>query len=370
MGDPPKENKGGVEEGLEKVVVAAFELTGETLKNAPQLAEDALKSKEVRQAFLDWAVKETVSAVKKGDGTSGGSIIVSGDANEAGKRLLESLGESAKDEVIKKIKETPEFKRLEGRVDKLKELFEKSPTGVFVEKNKTWLIISGILAGVGGVTLLYVAKTGDKVLSLAEGKDVKIAKLGKIEFRAGATKLEPSTTTLGANVIAKGKWDNIEAKVELSGVVSGKNEYVQVGGKAELEYTPNKDTSFKFTLDANTYKLTPLAFGNNKPLAGLDPGARDRPSWSFSAAASVKWKISPKGDLSMSLGTTIDERWVKPRFDLGYNYHMKGLDLGIKGGLFLDRPLGDSWRGPPGTELGKDPIRPGMGEFIGGVLWF
>lgn len=371
MGDGPGDKKkGGLDGEFERVVVGAFELAGDVVKDGPQLADAVLNSKAVQEKIQGWIVDEAMKGAKEGNAQSVGSVFISGDPADAAKRLLDAVQGEAKDELLKQIKKMPAFKRLDGRIDKLGEAFKATPTGVFLEKNKTWLIIVGVLASIGGMAVLYVKRTGDGPLSLIEGKDVKIGTLGKVEFKAGATKLEPSTQTFGAKVLASAKFGKVSVTTELSGAVSGDKEYLQVGGKATIEYEPKQDLTLKFVLDGSTYKLTPLAFGQNKPIAGLDPGARERSAWTLNAAASLKWKIDEKGDFNLSLGTSLEERWIRSRFELGYNYRTKGLGFQFKGGLGLDSPLGDPGRGAMGVPMGKDPFRPGLNAGLGLSLWF
>lgn len=212
MSDEPKQCT-SVLNSAQRTIALAFDLVGATVDNLPSLVAGALQSPEVEKAIraaLEEQGKKLVSEHK--DDQKGGTIVVTPEKVQgAGEAVGKAALNAGLTQLEKKIKDSPEAKALQKSAEQLLEDFKCSPTGVFVDNNKTVLIIVGSVIAVAGVTSLYVFKFGDEIGKPITGKAVQV-KLGKLSLSGKLTKFEPSTRTLGAELTLGANWKSIDPK--------------------------------------------------------------------------------------------------------------------------------------------------------------
>ena len=237
-----------------QVFVLAFELVDSELERLPEQLAKTLASAPVQDA-----IKKTLLdfAKNKSKGSAADGTVISGD--EA-KKLMESLKkgvtDAAGDELLKQIKKTPEYLKLETSIAAFKKAAESSKLGVWVDKNKGILYVIGAALVVGTGTVLYVTKTGGTVLNTAldplEGKEFEVLQIGKLTIKAGLWDFQPDARILGARVIGTAAWDKVKLEMKF-GILAEEAAIKQVQGEAALKSGP---VSLKFTADAKPQAST------------------------------------------------------------------------------------------------------------------
>ena len=217
-----------------KTVALAVKLPGAAIKdsysnlnevlNDPKLQNELASAlKAAGQALMDEMAKnKTISAGKS----------LSRIAKVSGKNLQKPM--------TSQIKKSPEYRRLEKGLKEFKCSFDNTPVGVFVNNNRTLLIIIGVVGAVGSGVAMYYTRTGDlpaKAFRLAELISIEI---GAVSISAEKFVFTPSVRGIEVAIDTTAKWDNVKAKFGLSAAF--KNDKITgVGGKSELsvELDPN-----------------------------------------------------------------------------------------------------------------------------------
>ncbi|MPZ57164.1 MAG: hypothetical protein GEU91_11850 [Rhizobiales bacterium] len=106
---------------------------------------------------------------------TGGSVISGEEAKKLAESLQKGVTDAAGAELLKKIKNTPEYLKLESSIGAFTKAAASSTLRVWVDKNKGVLYVVGAALVVGTASVLYVTKTGGSVLNTAldplEGND-------------------------------------------------------------------------------------------------------------------------------------------------------------------------------------------------------
>lgn len=196
-----------------KTLVLAVDLVGYELENGPKRVAEALQNKAVLEA-IQKALKEEAEKILK-EQKEGLTV----DGREAASRLAAEFGKAVLDAGSKQVKDDIEksaaYKKVEKSLKDLECAFKKSKVGVFIDENKTVLIIVASGVVVGAATAMYVAGVGDKPLEwatdLAE-KKLKGIQLGKIDLSVPNLKIEPSTKRIEVEVgVNTARWKAIPA---------------------------------------------------------------------------------------------------------------------------------------------------------------
>ncbi|MEM6483568.1 MAG: hypothetical protein AAF662_01095 [Pseudomonadota bacterium] len=135
-------------------VVLGIRLVGATAANREAIAEQVLGSSAVQEAlkttFFSHAAQLTDAKLR--------GVALDG---AAAKSFLKPLQKSASPKALSALKAQQEFKAARSGLAQLKCSFQKTPVGVFVDDNKTWLIIIGAVVGAAGTVAMYRMKSGD-----------------------------------------------------------------------------------------------------------------------------------------------------------------------------------------------------------------
>jgi hypothetical protein len=229
------------------------EASQKTVALVVDLGEAALGSSEVvvKGILKDPKFQKAVAAALKAEGQAMMADQTKGRTTgigEATRRLGGAAGKAAlakspvaAQRVLQKSPGTKtEYQRVERGLKELTCAYEKSPIGVFVSRNNTWLIIVGSVAALGGAAGMYVARAGDfpaKAFSLLE--NIPPIKLGSVSLSANRVNFVPSErkVDLGIKASAEWKrpqqWQTIKANFQVQ--MDFKNDQIAgVAGKAEL----------------------------------------------------------------------------------------------------------------------------------------
>jgi hypothetical protein len=196
------------------IVSTGTRLVGNTIVDIDQHINKTLESKEFQDAlkkavrehqnrmFFDdlkgkhrspeEAEKEKLNAILKATKNAGGSVIQSS------------------------IMQTPTGQQLKQELQAFKREFECSPTGVWIDENKTTLIVVGALGLVGGSFYMYKNRTGDTIGTIGENLLKKTWVVGSVNLETKVTKLKPSARELGVSAALSYKWRGIKTKVAVN----------------------------------------------------------------------------------------------------------------------------------------------------------
>lgn len=229
MGEP----KTDVVDATHQVFVLAFDLADAEIGKLPEQVGAALTSPAVQEA-----IKKTLLDYAKSKSQTGTSVISGDDA----KKLVEALGTGVKDaaskELIEKIKQTPEYKKLESGIEGFKKAAQSSTLGVWIDRNKNVLYIVGAALVVGTATVLYVTKTGGSLVNAAvdplEGKQFEVLQVGKLKLKAGLWDFQPDARILGARVLGTMEWQKVSVELKF-GVLAQGAEIQQAEGAAVVK---------------------------------------------------------------------------------------------------------------------------------------
>jgi hypothetical protein len=199
-------------------VVLGIRLVGATAKNRDDIAEETLKSEKVQKAIHEAFRKQAGNLVKASlTGQALDSAVTLG--------LMGPIGKAAQPEAMKEVKKQKEYREAAVGLKNLKCAFDKTPVGVFVDENKTWLIIAGVVVGVGSAAAMYMSKSGDlpaKGLTAITGLAAKKFEVGNVTFGAKDLEFEPSKQNVkGTLGVTMGKLSPVKTEFKMGAAVKG-----------------------------------------------------------------------------------------------------------------------------------------------------
>lgn len=279
-----------------KLIPLAFDLigsgvdyAGDTIENLDAHILAALRSKQFRKA-VDKAVREynekTLSAIKAGKEFS----------LEDGKAALKQIRTGFLDAGKKTIKDTTNYHLLKKEQEEFKRAFECSETGIWVNENKTQLIIVGAVGILGGVAYMYKNRTGDTIAKLTKDKLEATWKVGTVNLSTQVTTFEPSTRSFGLAFDAKNNWRSIKSSYSLNFLAQENNYSVSSKGAVSFPLTFNQTMSLGMT------HVSTGRFGMSSDSTGDESTNR------MSAFATVEYK-SDEATMDLSAKYDTDDKF-------------------------------------------------------------
>ncbi len=290
-------------EASTELVVLAFDLAKNEIPELPKVLQSVLNSEDVKLG-IQQAMNEFY-LTRLAEGKPVGTDMGSKDAIELFQAVLKQSGGDVGDGVLKQVKATPQFKKLEAALKDFESALKTSPLGVFVDKNKGIVYVTGIALVVGGAAALFVTKTKSKVTDLAvgqlKGKPIPIFKVGNFSLKGSLLAFQPERRQLGVGFTGTEKLGAVEVSLTV-GVIASTAGVQQVNGAVVVksdqwsvkftatETLPQRKTDLHLTLDFDKMKLQPklglgmitqsdkpLGFsaeGSIRPLPGVDLGLK------------------------------------------------------------------------------------------------
>ena len=210
-------NCSGFAPAVHKTVGLGVKLVGATALDTPQLIAKVLSDEKVKKQLAEKLKKVGEELMKQQNG--GKQPSLGSSLGEIGSTVASSL----KDPAISEVKKSPGYKKLQTSLSQTKCAFENSPVGVFINENKTLLIIVSSVAAIGGGVAMYHSRSGDGLAKYAKHiPEIDIYSVGGVNFSLKKFKFEPSTRTLGADVKASAKWKNVQANFQIGGTFKDK----------------------------------------------------------------------------------------------------------------------------------------------------
>jgi hypothetical protein len=216
---------------LTKTVSVAIRLLGWSATNGHGLVERVLEDVAIQNKLAEEFRKAGEELMKQQMGdkplTLGASL---GKFGSSARKVLEKP-------VVSSFKKSAAFKKLEKSLEETKCAFDDTPVGAFVNDNKTWLLVTGVVAVVGGGFAMYRAKAGDvPAKAFAILPFLAHRKIGAVDLSLKTFTLEPSTQTVGADLAITGEWTNVKAEFEI-GAKFADEKLLSAAGKGKLVLT-------------------------------------------------------------------------------------------------------------------------------------
>jgi len=247
-----------------ELVPLAFDLvkdglvfSGDTVVNIDATLKQALNSndfqKKLNKAIQDYTniVIQKIKAGKQIDVAGARAVLDAG---------MEAYGEAIENAVTS----NPKMDLLKQEANAFKSAFECSPTGIWVNENKTMLIVMGVIGVVGGVAYMYKNRTGDTIASLSKDQLKKTWKVGTIDLNTKVTNLKPSNREFGLEFSASSKWKQFNTNITLSFLAQ--NDIISVSSKSSVAVALSTDKTLSLGMtqksDNSTLSL-PLASKNS-----------------------------------------------------------------------------------------------------------
>ncbi len=297
---------------LHESVVLLFDLAGYTVQNGPSLVENVLEDKKFQEEIKKALDKEALALVKKqqADPTVRAT-------SEDGTKFLKAAGSAAldagADSMKRQIERSSAYLKLEQSLRDLQCSFKKSPVGVWVDENKTLLIVIASGLALGGATAMYITRTGDLpagwAADLAE-KKLKSFHLGKITLGVEKFDFKPSDRELGAKVYADtSKWKGFP-NVKFSISAAAKDDKLTsfgVAGEVTVPIALNVAATAAGSADPILNKYS-LSLGVSGKADGLSiriaaDYLKEADKTSIGAKAGVDWKTKVGGTPLIVSGT-------------------------------------------------------------------
>ena len=217
-----------------KTVALAIDLVGWSATNSHRIVERVLENEKVQKKLAE-ELKKAGEALMK-EQASGKKLSVGGTLGKIGG----AAGGVLQKPVTNQVKQSLEYKRLDTSLSQMKCAFDSTPVGAFVNENKTLLIIVGSVAAIGGGVAMYHTKAGDtpaKALKLLPTL-LPTFSIGAVDLSVKNLEFKPSERKVGADATAKGKWQGVQANLQV-GATFANDALVRAAGKGNLILTFN-----------------------------------------------------------------------------------------------------------------------------------
>lgn len=258
-------------------LVLSIDLIGWELTHPGDRLELALKEPGVHWKIKNLIDKEAGYLVNPSFGANFGAT------GEQAKKIafgtLGVLGEASWDS----IKKSPRYKLLDSSLKDFKTEFDKTPTGIFVDRHKMELILAGSLLTIGGAVAQYHFRTNDDFADLyAKGVSLatKKIKIGDLTLGAEFPKFVPSKRQVEFKALAGYDFKVVDTKFEFGGKFEN-DRMNQFDGKAVVQvplHAAALDLKLKGSLGASTVRnpLTDVFDTKLKYSLGVEAETKDK----------------------------------------------------------------------------------------------
>ena len=196
------------------IVKTGGQLAVESVANFDQHIDKLLMSEKFKEAIR----KSMRDAQRKifFDSLNGVKLTEKQAENKKLEALLATVKKAGSAGVQTSIMNTVRGQQLQQETVAFKEALECSPMGVWVDKNKTKLIVVGALGLIGGSVYMYKHRTGDDVADLSKNLLKGTFNAGAVTFDGKVTAVVPSKRTFGAEMSASYQWQKVKTTAKIN----------------------------------------------------------------------------------------------------------------------------------------------------------
>jgi len=218
---PPEENNNSdFDKKLLKLIGMSFEVPPGELEKSIDALKKILGDKKFQQRIEKVFKDETDKLIKAKQQNSAQNRPGLPD-QDTGNRMLSGTQKAAKDLITSELKNSAHAKRLKRDADDLSDAFNKSPAGVWIDKNKGKVYVVGVLAVVGGAFAIYKTKE-DTMGKPLEFIDIE-KKMGSLSLSGAVTHFKPGTSEYGGKIKLSHDLQRFDYKLNVSGLYSKGN---------------------------------------------------------------------------------------------------------------------------------------------------
>jgi hypothetical protein len=203
------------------------------------LKSDALRAK-LQSAVLDYAI----------DKTKKGGVFDRSDP-KLGLTILDSLSTAAQSQLLEQIKKDAPARRIISAFNDFVASVKHTPMGVWVDKERNWLIIVGVVLAVGGTAALFYTRTDSALVNFPiqhiKGKAVPLWSPGNFKLSGSLLEFQPAQRKLGLEVIGEQKWERLDLAINF-GVVGSDPQAKQGDDHAFVASRDFKSIQMKYSL--------------------------------------------------------------------------------------------------------------------------
>jgi hypothetical protein len=254
-------------DAVKDTFLMGVQVTGSTAKDLDEHLKKALQSPQLQNAIkstLEEMAKKKLGEVPVQFSEEDSKKFL----GELGKKGAEALGDSVKEQ----IQQTPQYKDLERRAQRILDALKCSPTGVWFDQNKMVLYILGAGVLVGGATAMYVARGGDAVTepltSLIKDKKIRVPIPGNLEFSASGFKFVPSKREVDVDLGLSGQWKTVKADFKVNVQAVERNVQAAAAGTVVIPFRMGLIRA-EGSFDPRNSQVAPLRLGLG---LGITPG--------------------------------------------------------------------------------------------------
>lgn len=298
-----------------KSVLLAFDLADQTILNSPALLSSALQDKPVQDA-IKRALEQFI--LPRIPNTAG--ALTEEDAKALLKQLEGAPVTALTKDLLEKIQKSGQFLDLKASLNDFLQTAACAPLGSWVNKNRTLLIVSGLVLTLGGGIALFVTKTDKPIVDfpLALFKDAKIPlfKLGTLSGAATFGALKPSIREIGTGIILTEEFETVKLalKIGVTGVFAPSQQVQNAAVARSSAFTidptggdpKNSRVSLGLTLSSNSGALTAtlgVIVGKDAPPKGtLDASLKINKN----IAIGAQGVVSPNGAAALATVKLLD----------------------------------------------------------------
>ncbi|MBW2416200.1 MAG: hypothetical protein JRG76_17005 [Deltaproteobacteria bacterium] len=331
-----------------ETLVLVFDLVDSEIANSPRNLVAFLESDAYQKALTATLLKEGRRLMAEGPRG------VSASAAEDPWVVLKVLGQTtlatAERSTKQRIETSSGFKQVEVSVNQTVCAFKASKTGIWISKNKEWLIVVAAGLGVGTIAAMYVLREGDSLaergLILAKDK-LKWKVAGKLELGASQLEFKPSQREFKLGAFVQGNFQGVRAKIDLR-VATRNDRLASAGGSAQVIVPLGKTASL--TGDA-------AISGWREDISLVPTGPMNL---DYKLGLKLKWMGQGSGSrfslqLAADAAQTKGEQSVGSKLGVQFSTKLGGIPTALTGAARAGatRPDGSqSWKQDYGMEIG------------------
>ena len=213
----------GIFKSSKEVIVLAVEFSDKTLLNSPEIINKTLQNPKLQSEIQNILLEEARRlSAKQRQGTD----VTVDESKQLLKKASKPFVNIAAGDVKRQILNSWEYKKLKAGAQQLQCSFNSTPVGIFVDKNKGWLIFIAAGLAVGTLTAMYIVQKGDTFTNITTtlvGERVKFKLLGKVTAGAKDFKFEPSKRAVGTTIFTNVDWKKVNTKFNIKVNAEGTN---------------------------------------------------------------------------------------------------------------------------------------------------
>jgi len=210
----------GFGDALVETIALSFDLVKTQPGKLPKHIETLLQSPAVHTAIKNKLLAVGKDLTKK---QQGGTSLPHLTPQQFIEPFAASVGQVALHQAKETVKKSPEYKDLLKGLENLKCAVKATPSGIWVNKHETFVIVILSAVALGGATVLYSTKWGDPIAKPSTAlikSALKSGKVGGLEVKLSELKFIPSQQHVMSSIdISPTSWTRFKTTFSFAGEV-------------------------------------------------------------------------------------------------------------------------------------------------------